>query len=191
MGKFHGRRFRQGLQCIIEEDVVIGDNVTLGHNVVLKNGTRIGNDVTIGDYCCTTGLCYIGNHVDIRTKSVISKGVIVGDCVFIGAGVMTSHTKRVYHHRPGVPRKQLITRIGYGAVIGSNCNLTAGVSISANVIVGYSSFVSKNLSLPGIYFGHPAKWGSELNSKYVIEVPVGWRFPEFSEKLLEKYLPYI
>ena len=91
--------------CVIEKDVKVGDNVVLGDFVKLKSGTRIGDNVNLADYVKTTGLCYIGNNVNIRTGSCISKSVIVEDNTFIGAGVMSSHTRNVYHMRPKMPKK--------------------------------------------------------------------------------------
>jgi acetyltransferase-like isoleucine patch superfamily enzyme len=183
-----GKNFVEGRNCIIDPYVVIGNNVTLGHNVVLRSGTTIGNDVNIADFCCTTGLCYIGNHVNIRTQSVISKGVIIEDCAFIGAGIMSSHTNEIYHQRSTAPKVQLITRIGYGAVIGSRVNISAGVQIGNNVIVGYSSFVNKNLLPEGIYYGCPATMKSRV--KDLVPVDPNWAPHFFSAEQLKQYLPY-
>lgn len=180
-----------GQYTVIESDVVIGNSCNIGHNVVLKSGTRMGNDVAFADYCCTTGLCYIGNDVAVRTRSTISKGVIIEDLAFIGAGVMMSHTKNIYHHRPWMQRRQLITVIGIGAVIGSHSNLQAGVIIGNNVVVGYSSHVTKNLFSSGIYYGNPAKRIKELPEKMIVEQPKGWKPYKFSEEMLKKYLPYV
>jgi UDP-2-acetamido-3-amino-2,3-dideoxy-glucuronate N-acetyltransferase len=176
-----GKNFKIGFNCVIEEDVEIGNDVTIGHFVMLRNGTRIGDRVNISDYCCSTGVCYIGNDVNIRTRSTISKGVIVEDRAFIGAGVMTSHTKNIYHMRPMMPKRQLITRISMGAVIGSSCNLRAGVTVGPSVVVGYDS---------SVYFGNPAKKVGPLPPEMVVEAPEGWEPHKFSEELLKKYLPH-
>lgn len=187
----HGDNFSHGHNCIIESDVVVGNNVSLGHNVMLKSGTHIGDNVVIADGCMTTGLCYIGNNVAVRTGSCISKGLVIHDWVFIGAGVMSSHTKNVYHGRPDMPKKQLITNIGYGAVIGSRTNLMAGVSIAPGVVVGYNSNVVKDLDRThGLYFGNPARLVGEMPDEWKIEIPDGERTLIFAPHLLEKYLPY-
>ncbi len=185
-----GKDVTVGYGTIIEDDVIVGDNCTIGHHVVLKSGTRMGKNVAFADYCCTTGLCYIGNDVAVRTRSTISKGVIVEDRAFIGAGVMMSHTKNIYHHRPRMWKKQLITIIGMGAIVGSHSNLRAGVEIGNNVVIGYNSHVTQNLPAAGIYYGNPARLIKELPPEMVVAQPEGWRPYRFSEEMLEKYLPY-
>lgn len=186
----HGKNFKIGNFCVIEPDVIVGDNVKLGNFALLKSGTRFDNDIDFADYCCTTGLCHIGNNVNVRTRSTISKGVIVEPRAFIGAGVMTSHTKNIYHHRPYMFKNQLITRIGMGTVIGSSSNLIAGVKVSDNVVVGYNSNVVNDLNIIGIYFGNPATRVFNLDSEMVVEYPKDYKPYEFPKELLEKYLEY-
>jgi len=204
----HGKNFGIGYFSIIEENVIAGDNVSIGHHCVLgkdvivgnnvkignfcylKSGTRFANNIDFADYCKTTGICYIGNNVNIRTGSCISKSVIVEDKAFIGAGIMSSHTKHIHHQRPKMPRSQLITRIGYGAVVGSHSNLSAGVKIGDNVIIGYGSVVTKDALEPAIYVGTPLKKIAELPPDIVIPKPEDYHEHQFSEAMLKKYLPY-
>ena len=189
----HGKNFEMGHFCFIEPDVIVGDDVELGHYVHLKSGTRMMNDVKFADHCKTTGLCIIGNHVNVRTDTCISKSVIVDDWEFIGAGVMSSHTKNVYHGRPGMEKCQLITRIGYGSIIGSRTNLMAGITIAPGVIVGYDSNVIKDLDVPhSIYLGHPARIVSQLGADdpWYILVPDDYVPHEFDTELLKRYLPF-
>jgi len=200
--------FKIGYFSIIEEEVVVGENVSIGHHTVLGSDVKLGNDVKIGnfcylksgtrfanhidfaDYCKTTGICYVGNHVNIRTGSCISKSVIIEDKAFVGAGIMSSHTKQIYHNRPKIPRVQHITRIGYGAVIGSHTNLSAGVHIGDNVIIGYGSVVTKDVLEKGIYVGNPCKKLADVPPEFIIKKPKNYRKHEFSQERLAKYLPY-
>lgn len=186
----HGKNFEMGEICVIEPDVIVGDNVKLGHHCTLKNGTRFGNNIDFADYCKTTGICYVGNYVNIRTASCISKSVIVEDKTFIGAGIMSSHTKHVYHHRPDVPKGQLITRIGYGSIIGSRVNLSAGVNICDNAIIGYGSLVTKDVLEPAIYVGTPIRKLADIPPEYYIKKPDDYVEHTFSPELLAKYLPH-
>jgi len=59
-----GKNFSCGQFCVIEKNVVIGDDVSLGHNVVIKEGTKLGNSIVIGDNSV------IGKH-PLRSKRSI------------------------------------------------------------------------------------------------------------------------
>jgi acetyltransferase-like isoleucine patch superfamily enzyme len=191
----HGKNFQHGLNCIIDPDVVVGDDVRLGHAVHLKSGTRILTDVEIADHCQTTGICIIGNHVRIRTGSCISRSVIIDDWVFVGAGIMSSHTKHVHHGRPKMEKRQLVTRIGYAAIIGSRANLMAGVTIAPGAIVGYNSNVVGDLEQYGVYFNRPHPWATlqtklESDDPWYVKIPDGYEPHQFDEEMLKKYLPF-
>jgi UDP-2-acetamido-3-amino-2,3-dideoxy-glucuronate N-acetyltransferase len=177
-----------GQYCIIDNDVEIGAGTELGHFVHLKNGTRVGYGVQIADYCSTTGMCIIGNSVNIRTGSIISKGVIVEDCCFIGAGVITSHTKNVTHCRLDQMPRQLITRIGHGSIIGSGCVLSAGITIARGCIVGYGSIVTQDLVKPGVYFGNPLRC---IRGTKPLPIAEDYKSPDLDKETMKKYLPFV
>lgn len=181
--KIIGNNLKFGQNCIIEDNVIIGNNVILGNNVTLKSGTRVGDGVKMGDYCCTTGLCIIGPHVDIRTKATISKGLIIEDYAFVGPGVMTNHTKVVI---PGVATPQFITRVGAGAVIGSQSIVLAGANIVSGAVIGAGSLVTKPITKPAVYCGSPVKYHSELPYKNKYGVTEKYTFTRTD---IEKYLP--
>lgn len=185
----HGENFKHGNNVIIEPDVMVGDNVKLGHNVVLKSGTRFGSNIDLADYCCTTGACILGNHINARTGAIISKSVIVEDWVFIGPGIMTNHTKHVPHGRPQIKNVQYVTRIGFGSIIGSSSMLLAGVKIAANVIIGGGSVVVKDVTDSGIYVGNPIRRLGDVPSDYWVEGKS--EHYEFDPDILKKYLPNI
>jgi len=184
----HGANFKCGENVIIEEDVVVGDNVKLGHNVTLKSGTKIMNDVDLADYVKTTGICIIGNGVSARTGACISKSVIINDNAFIGPGIMTNHTRNVMHKR-NLLEVQLITRIGYGAVIGSLSSLVAGLTIGDNVVIAAGSNVYKDILEAGIYGGNPVRKIRDIDPAFILKRPVNYKEYEFDQELLRKYLP--
>ena len=186
----HGKNFKIGKGSVIEPDVVVGDNVTIGHHCLLKSGTRFGNNVIFADYCKTTGMCYVGNDVNIRTDSLIAKSLIIEDKTYIGGDFMPSHTKYVYDHRPNVPKQGLITRIGYGAIIGNRVQLSAGINICDFAMIGYGSLVLKDITEPAIYVGSPTRRLKELPSEYWFPKPKDYKEYMFSAEMLKKYLPH-
>lgn len=189
----HGKNIKIGNFCVIQKDVIVGDNVTIGNYCMLKSGTRFANNVVFADLCSTTGICYLGNNVSVRTASCISKSVIVEDWAFIGAGIMSSHTRFPAHGRANVTKdmgKQYITRIGYGSLIGSRVNLGAGVDIADYTIVGYGALVVKSITEAGVYVGSPAKKVAELPKGWKITKPRNHKSHTFSKDMLKKYLPH-
>ena len=46
----HGENLKIGKYCVIEEDVIVGDDVEIGYFVLLKKGTRIGNNTYVDSY---------------------------------------------------------------------------------------------------------------------------------------------
>jgi acetyltransferase-like isoleucine patch superfamily enzyme len=162
---------QHGVMVLVENGVVIEDHVKLGHHVTLKAGTIIKDEAVIADNCITTGACVIGRRVAIRTGAIISKGTIIEDEAFIGPGVVTNHTKHVGYGRPQVEDIQLITVIGAGAVIGSQCSLVAGVQICPLAQIGAGSVVTKDITEPGIYVGSPARKIADLKPEQEMLIP--------------------
>ncbi|MCP4712110.1 MAG: hypothetical protein GY869_26100 [Planctomycetes bacterium] len=133
----HGENLNLGYDVIVEPDVVVGNNVKLGHRAILKSGTVFGDNVIFDENCITTGACYIGNDVNVRTGAIISKATIIEDYGFIGPGVITNHTKNVNHGREDrIELRQLLTYFGYGAIVGSQASILAGVTFAPLVIIG-------------------------------------------------------
>jgi acetyltransferase-like isoleucine patch superfamily enzyme len=185
----HGSGFTHGENVVIEPDVVVGDNVNLGHFIVLKSGTRFGSNINFADFCCTTGACILGDNINVRTNTVISKGVIAEDDVYIGPGVMSNHTKHITHRRPQIKGQFYVTRICHGAIIGASVWIMAGVTIGKNVIVGGGVLIVKNIMDPGIYVGTPPRILRVLPPEYV--VPGSSKEYNFQPEIIEKYLPGI
>lgn len=184
----HGANFKCGFNVIIEENVIVGDDVKLGHNVTLKSGTRVMNDIDLADYVKTTGICIIGNGVGVRTGACISRSVIINDNAFIGPGIMSNHTKNVMHKRK-LKEVQLITRIGYGAVIGSMTSLIAGLTIGDNVVIAAETNVYKDIPDAGVYGGNPMRKLKDIDPEYALKRPADYKEYEFDLAELRKYLP--
>jgi len=185
----HGKDFSCGENVVIEPDVIVGDKVKLGHQIVLKSGTRFGSNINFADFCCTTGACIMGDDINVRTNTVISKGVIVEDKAYVGPGVMTNHTKHVTHSRPKAGSQLYVTRIGYGSIIGACVWIMAGVNIGDNVVVGGGVLIVKSVIEPGIYVGIPPRILRNLPPEYV--VPGKSREYHFAPEIIDKYLPGI
>lgn len=121
-------------------------------------------------YGCTIGeACFIGPFVEIQKGVVIGKNtkvqshsficelVSIGDNCFIGHGVMFINDL-FSDGKPagGDKAKWKSTTIGNNVSIGSNATILP-VSICDGAVIGAGAVVTKNIYLPGIYAGNPAR----------------------------------
>lgn len=121
-------------------------------------------------YGCTIGeACFIGPFVEIQKGVVIGKNtkvqshsficelVSIGDNCFIGHGVMFINDL-FSDGKPagGDKAKWKSTTIGNNVSIGSNATILP-VSICNGAVIGAGAVVTKNIDLPGIYAGNPAR----------------------------------
>ncbi len=119
-------------------NVVVGDNVEIGPYTVVHRATL---ESTI-----------IGNGVKIGAKNNIAHNNIIGDNTVFAAGAITNGS----------------VTIGKDCWIGSGAMIKNGISICDNVVVGMGAVVVKDIVMPGIYAGNPAR--------YLKPVKKGWNF---------------
>ena len=134
--------------CVIEGKVRIGRDCVVGpfshlrDGAVLKDGSEVGNFVevkksVIGSLSKAKHLSYLGDAK-------------IGRKVNIGAGTITANYDG---------KKKHPTRIGDGALIGSNTTLVAPVSVGKRAVTGAGSVVLKGRDVaPGaVVVGVPAR----------------------------------
>lgn len=154
----HGKNFKIGHHCIIEEDVEVGDNVEIQHFVLLKTGTKIGDNVFIDSYVRSSGSNWIHNNVTLRYGTTIAKDVIVEEEAFVSPNVMTIYSKHTGEHGKG-------TIIGKKSFIGTGAVIGPGIIIGENVVIGALAYASKDCLENGIYVGVPAKLLKKRNEQ--------------------------
>ena len=137
-------------------------------DVICGEGVRIVEPANV--YECTLGAgCFVGPFVEIqkgvtigaRTKvqshAFICELVTIGDDCFIGHG--TKFTNDVFATGgPARGRKELwrATTVGHRVSIGTNATLLP-VNICDDVVIGAGAVVTRDIVLPGIYAGNPAR----------------------------------
>ncbi len=146
----HGKNFKIGHFCVIEEDVIVGDDVELQNYVLLKSGTGIANNVYVDSYFRSSGDNWIGSNVTLRFGSTIARRVRVEDDVFISPNVMT-----VYILPDG--SRSAGTLIKKGAFIATAAVIGPNVTIGEGVVIGANSYVNKDCTEGKIYAGTPAR----------------------------------
>ena len=137
-------------------DVRFGDGVTVVNPVNLY-GCVIGSGVFVGPFVEIQKNVNIGARTKIQSHSFICELVDIGKDCFVGHGVMFINDT----FAKGAPArgdrslwKQ--TKIGDNVSIGSNATVLP-VTICNNVVIGAGSVVTKDIKLPGVYAGNPAR----------------------------------
>lgn len=145
-----------GEHCFIDEGVIIGEGSILEHNIVLKSGTSIGKECIIhsGVVIGTDGFGFFKNDDDSWGKVPHFGGVIIGNCVEIGANTCIDR---------GTIEN---TEIGDNVKIDNLCHIAHNVKIQENslVIAGAiicgSAYLGKNAYIaPGGIVRNQCKLG--------------------------------
>jgi acetyltransferase-like isoleucine patch superfamily enzyme len=137
-------------------DVTFGENVTVVQPVNLY-GCTIGDGCFIGPFVEIQRDAVIGQRTRIQSHTFICELVTIGDDCFIAHGIMFINDV----FRTGGPAgrdrdKWGKTFIGNHVSIGSNATILP-VTICDNVVIGAGAVVTKDIRMPGIYAGNPAR----------------------------------
>lgn len=137
-------------------DVDFGENVAVVQPVNLY-GCRIGDDSFIGPFCEIQRNVSLGRRCKVQSHTFICELVEIGDDCFIGHGVIfVNDLFEDGGPAAGDRSKWRHTRIGNRVSIGSNATILP-VHIADGVVVGAGSVVTRDLEVPGVYAGNPAR----------------------------------
>jgi acetyltransferase-like isoleucine patch superfamily enzyme len=137
-------------------DVDFGENVVVVEPVNMY-GCRIGDDSSIGPFCEIQRNVSLGRRCKVQSHTFICELVEIGDDCFIGHGVMFVNDLFQGGGPAGGDRsKWRHTKIGNHVSIGSNATILP-VQIADGVVVGAGSVVTRDLDVPGVYAGNPAR----------------------------------
>lgn len=137
-------------------------------DVNFGKGVKIIQPVNIYE-CSISSNCFIGPFVEIQkgveigentkiqSHTFVCELVTIGNDCFIGHGVMfVNDLFREGGPANGDTTKWLGTRIDNNVSIGSNATILP-VKICSNVVIGAGAVVTKDITIPGIYAGNPAR----------------------------------
>jgi acetyltransferase-like isoleucine patch superfamily enzyme len=138
------------LDCKISSDVIIVKPVNL-YGCEIMSGSFVGPFVEIQKNVI------IGKKCRVQSHSFICELTTIGSNCFIGHGVMFVNDKFT-NGGPAKGNKELWKEIfiGNNVSLGSNCTILP-CRIADNVVVGAGSVVTKDLTIPGVYYGNPAR----------------------------------
>ncbi|MDP3517061.1 MAG: acyltransferase [Pseudohongiella sp.] len=137
-------------------DVVFGENVTVVKPANLY-GCEIGDNVFIGPFVEVQRDVTIGDRTKVQSHSFICELVEIGHDCFVGHGVVFINDL-FSAGGPARGDKSLWkrTRVGNHVSIGSNVTVLP-ISICDHVVIGAGSVVTKDIEVPGVYVGNPAR----------------------------------
>jgi acetyltransferase-like isoleucine patch superfamily enzyme len=137
-------------------DVAFGDNVKVVQPANLY-GCTIGDNCFIGPFVEIQRSVTIGKRCKVQSHAFICELVTIGDDCFIGHGVMFINDL-FQTGGPAQGRKDLwrSTTIGNKVSIGSNATILP-VKICDGCVIGAGAVVTKDITVPGVYVGNPAK----------------------------------
>ena len=120
-------------------------------------GCCIGDGSFIGPFVEIQKDVTVGKNTKVQSHTFICELVAIGDGCFIGHGVMFIND-RLQDGGParGDKSKWQSTTIGNHVSIGSNASILP-VTICNNVVIGAGAVVTKDIIVPGVYAGNPAR----------------------------------
>jgi acetyltransferase-like isoleucine patch superfamily enzyme len=138
------------------EGVTFGEGVTIVEPVNLY-GCKLSDNVFIGPFVELQSDVEIGQRSKVQSHTFICSLVKIGTDCFIGHGVMFINDRFV----SGCPargdmEKWESTIIGNNVSIGSGATILP-ITICDNAVIGAGAVVTKNITVPGVYIGNPAK----------------------------------
>lgn len=110
-------------------------------NLIDKNTIEIGRGSVICKGSILTTNISLGMCSHINLNSTIGHDVIIGDFFTCCPGVNISGD----------------CKIGTNVFIGSNSTIRDGIKICDDTVIGMGSSVVKDIEIPGVYVGNPAK----------------------------------
>jgi len=144
-------------------DVDFGADVTVVKPVNLY-GCSIGSACFIGPFVEIQKSARIGARTRVQSHAFVCEMVDIGADCFIGHGVMFINDTFALGG-PAQGRKELwrSTRIGDRVSIGSNATILP-VRICNDSVIGAGAVVTKDIEVPGVYAGNPARLLRSLSS---------------------------
>ena len=137
-------------------NVEFGEDVTVVQPVNLY-GCVIGNSCFIGPFVEIQRSVLIGRRTKIQSHAFICELVTIGDDCFVGHGVMfVNDLFSLGGPARGDKSLWRSTTIGNCVSIGSNVTLLP-VRICDHVVIGAGAVVTRDITMPGVYAGNPAK----------------------------------
>jgi len=155
-GAWFGNNIKVMHFVVIEDGCYLDDGCFVGNHVTIREDCRFGKKCVIGHGVVFEAHGRFGNHVTINAQCHMTQGIVVGDEVFFGPGVITMNTRHICYGRK-IPKIYSPPIIGRAARIGAGAKILPGVKIGDNALVAAGSIVTHNVPNGMIAMGCPAR----------------------------------
>jgi acetyltransferase-like isoleucine patch superfamily enzyme len=136
-------------------DVEFGKNVTVVQPVNLY-GCTIGDGSFIGPFVEVQKGATIGKRCRIQSHSFICELVLIGDECFVSHGAMFINDLFATGGPAEKPQLWRPTKLGNRVSVGTNATILP-VTICDHAVIGAGAVVTRDITVPGIYAGNPAR----------------------------------
>ena len=136
-------------------NVDFGEDVTVVQPVNLY-GCRIGDKTFVGPFVEIQKGATIGKRCRIQSHSFICELVTIGDDCFVSHGAMFINDLFVTGSPADSKELWRGTQLGNRVSVGTNATILP-VTICDNVVIGAGAVVTKDITIPGVYAGNPAR----------------------------------
>jgi acetyltransferase-like isoleucine patch superfamily enzyme len=129
--------------AIIYPECEIGDGSIIGAGAVLRPRTKIGKNSIFGTLSVSEGDSIIGSNCTIHSQCHITKGVTIGDDVFIAPFFCASNTPNITkgHHGTHTERE---TYEWLPTIIEDRVRIGIYVSMIPGCTIGHDSLITQN-----------------------------------------------
>ena len=136
-------------------------DVSFGTNVIVIEpsnlyGCEIGDDTFVGPFVEIQRGAKSGKRCRIQSHAFVCDLVTIGDDCFISHGAMFINDLFGNGGPAGDPRLWRATKIGNHVSVGTNATILP-VEICDHAVIGAGAVVTKDIRVPGIYAGNPAR----------------------------------
>lgn len=144
--------------AVIYEGCEIGDGSIIGAHAVLRPRTIIGKNTIFGTHSVSEGDNYIGDNTTIHAQCHITKGMRIGNDVFIAPFFIASNTPQITrgHHGSHPDQREYVWKCGFiedGVRIGVRVTILPGITIGKNSTIYQNCLISKDVEPNSIMKG--------------------------------------
>jgi acetyltransferase-like isoleucine patch superfamily enzyme len=143
--------------AILYAGVDVGSSTVIGHHTLIRSFVTVGVETQLGHNLTVERAARIGSRVRCSPGSHLTSSCVLGDQVFLGAGVCTINDREMIWRDPAREPVLVPPSFGYGARVGSGSTILGGITIGDYALVGAGSVVTRDVPARSVAFGVPAR----------------------------------